>query len=59
MVTSDSRGYSLTVWHAHVGGLLSDCPEDRYTDLSYHEMTDLLEVLTDELMRSSLEERAF
>lgn len=47
-MTSDARGYSLRVRHAHPGGLLTDCAAEDYGPYTHGELSDVLAVLWDE-----------
>lgn len=51
-ISSTVYGYRLETWHAHVGGLLADCPSVVYGPLTYQEMSDVLCVLIDEIAQA-------
>lgn len=48
-VTSSYDGWELRFRHAHVGGLIVDCPAEVYSHLATDELADVLSVLVDSI----------
>lgn len=52
MVCSREDGWHLELHHAHVGGLLVDCPSELYGPMTFDELEDVVASVT-ALMRSA------
>lgn len=48
-ITSTVYGYRLEAFHAHVGGLMVDCPSEVYGPLTLSDLEELIVTLTEEL----------
>lgn len=56
-VRSEDYGYRLAWRHAHLGGLLCDCPEEVYDHLTFEEMADVISCLAEGIWARSMDER--
>lgn len=46
-ILSRPEGFEVRYRHCHAGGLLGDCPEEVYDNLTHGEMVDVVCVLVD------------
>lgn len=42
MVVSGHEGWFVELHHAHVGGLLVDCPSERYGPMTFAELDEVI-----------------
>lgn len=48
-LTKRRSGFALDVSHTHAGGVPGQCDPDRYRDLTWPEVSDLLEAILEEM----------
>lgn len=42
MIVSGHEGWYVEIHHAHVGGLLVDCPSERYGPMTFAELDEVI-----------------